>query len=105
MFGEIKESIKDKFGKISHSKISSYLILCSILITSLVFVSIDLINAISLWKKSEVYKIPASHITIFGMILTHHLFLLGIKKDSENKEVKCNSDVKISENSNKKDGN
>ena len=98
LMSKIKDSIVDRFGKVSHTKISSYIILCSIVLTSLIFLIIDIANAITMWKSGEVYSIPASHITIFGMILTHHLFLLGIKKDSENKAYKCDAEIKISEN-------
>ncbi len=81
----ISNSIKDHFGKDSLSRISSYFILVVIILNSLVYVSIDLINAISEWKKptGSSYIIPMNHILIFSLILAHHLVLLGLKKSTD----------------------
>ncbi len=78
-------STKGKDGKTSSSRISSYFILGSILTTSLVFIVIELVNAIIVWNTGEPYVIPSEHIVIFGMILAHHLTLLGINKNAETK--------------------
>lgn len=72
-------------GKISTTRIQSYLILGSILTATAVFLIIDVINAIEKWCLNEMYTVPTEHITIFGMVLAHHLALLGINKNSENK--------------------
>lgn len=87
----IEKSLTDVQGKTSHTKVSSYLILFTILITCIGFITIDIINAIAAWKTGSSYEIPLSHVTIFGMILGHHLYLLGIKKKSEDKQYndKC----------------
>jgi len=86
LFKKISESIYDKSGKVSHTRISSYIILSLVLLSSLTFLIIDVINAVNTWNLGKTYVIPAAHITIFGMILTHHLVLLGIKKVAENKD-------------------
>lgn len=99
----IEKSLSDVQGKTSHTKISSYLILFTIIITCLTFISIDLINAIAAWNNEGTYEIPISHVTIFGMILAHHLYLLGIKKKSEDKQYhdKCELEKHTLKNDNK----
>ena len=86
----IYNSVKDHFGKESLARISSYFILVVIMINSLVYVSIDLINAIGEWRKpytpgSSVgtYTIPMNHILLYSLLLAHHLVLLGLKKASD----------------------
>lgn len=76
-------SIKDKEGKYSSSRLSSFVILGSVLTSTLLFIVIDLINAIEKWKANEVYIIPVEHIGIFSLILSHHLILLGLKNSGE----------------------
>jgi len=84
ILNRINESLLDNSGKVSHTKISSYIILISIIVSSITFLGVDIVNAFTIWFKGGTYEVPISHITIFGMILGHHLFLLGIKKSSEN---------------------
>jgi hypothetical protein len=74
-------------GKVSTTRIQSYLILASVLISTTLFLSIDLVNAIIQWKTGKSYTVPTEHITLFGMVLAHHLALLGINKNSENKQM------------------
>jgi len=81
----IGKSILGKDGKVSSSRMSSYFILGSIILTSILFVVIELVNAIILWKTGMPYTIPSEHIVIFGMVLAHHLTLLGINKNAETK--------------------
>jgi len=78
-FDSIKKSIKDHSGKESSSRISSYIILATIILNSLIFIGIELTNAIIVWKQGETYVIPSEHLIIFGMILSHHLALLFYK--------------------------
>jgi ABC-type Fe3+-siderophore transport system permease subunit len=80
----VKSSIKDPSGKVSHTRISSYFILGSILSSSATFIGIDIGNAILMWLKGETYTIPWDHVAIFALILGHHLILLGLKKSSDN---------------------
>lgn len=89
----IKQSIYDKDGKVSATKISSYVILGGILTNSAVFIGIDIVNAILSWNKGLSYIIPPSHIGIFSLILTHHLILLGLKKMGEQPPVQPDSKV------------
>lgn len=86
----ILESVKDKFNQISHTRIASYVILCTITLNSLVFMGIDITNVI---KSNGVYIIPMEHIAIFGMILGHHLTLVGLKRSSETKQTKIEADI------------
>lgn len=85
LFDYIKKSILDASGKTSHSRISSYFILGSILTSTLLFITIDIGNAILYWYQGKSYVIPVEHIGIFGLILSHHLMLLGIKSNLESK--------------------
>ncbi len=87
-FEYIVKSIESKVGgKISTTRISSYLILGSILTTTTVYLGIDFVNAIKMWQKDLTYAIPSEHIVVFGMVLTHHLALLGINKNAETKQL------------------
>lgn len=73
-------------NKISTTRISSYLILASILATSIVYLIIDIVNAIIKWSHGQVFIISAESIVFFGMVLAHHLALLGINKNAETKQ-------------------
>jgi len=75
----IKKSVKDRFGKESSARISSYIVLVFIIFNSLVFTVIEIVNAIVMWSKGDFYIIPTEHIWIFGLILSHHLGLLFYK--------------------------
>lgn len=93
LFRRIDQSLRDCSGKVSHTKISSYIILSGIYLSSLIYLGIDVVNAISVWTSINggTYEIPTAHIGIFALLLGHHLALLGIKKNSETK-------IKVSEN-------
>jgi len=73
-------------NKVSTTRISSYLILGSILTTGLIYLLIDIVNAIIKWAHGEVFVISTESLVFFGMILTHHLTLLGINKNAETKQ-------------------
>jgi len=77
---KISKSIKDHFGKESSTRISSYFILSLIATNVLVFMVIDVINAIIMWNKGEIYVIPSESIWVFGLLLSHHIGLLFHKK-------------------------
>lgn len=83
MLGLVKKSVLDGNGKISHTRIMSYYIIGSILTSCGIFIVIDLGNAITKWLSHETYEIPFSHITLFGLILSHHLVLMGLKKSTD----------------------
>lgn len=89
------ESLKDKFGVISHTRISSYFILILIAISSLAFVSVDIVNLIGCYKKGMSYTIPIEHIAIFTLILGHHLVLLGLKRASETKQTELANNMNV----------
>ncbi len=81
----IAKSLVNAAGKVSHIRVSSYYILAGILFLGIVFAGIEIGNAILVWSKdaSTTYTVPTPHIVIFGMILSHHLVLLGLKKAGE----------------------
>lgn len=101
IFNLIKSSLYDHLGKISHTRLSSYFILGSILTSALVFLTIDVINAFISYRNGIIYTVPYEHIAIYGMTLSHHLILLGYKrgeipdflkgKPSENPSTPLNS--------------
>lgn len=94
LFKRIDESLYDASGRISHTKISSYIILLGIYVSSLMFLLLDIVNAFITWFKGNVYEIPGAHIGIFTLLLGHHLALLGIKKYSETQNMKANDTSK-----------
>ena len=57
-----------------------------------IFAGVELTNAIITWKQDLSYVIPSEHIVIFGMILAHHLTLLGINKHAETKNHQATQD-------------
>ena len=73
-------------NKVSTTRISSYLILASILTTGIVYLIIDIVNAIIKWSNGETFIISSEDLIFFGMILAHHLALLGINKNAETKQ-------------------
>lgn len=101
-FKVIYKSILDNFGRESHTRIASYFILISIIITNLIYNFIDLKNAFVLWGSTnlnKIYVVPSEHVLIFTLILSHHLVLLGIKKSSEIKEMNAKAnDTKLDTN-------
>ena len=91
----IRKSMFGPDGKYSHTRISSYFILGSILFFNLVCAGIDIVNGIFIWKHGGAYHIPPEHIFIYSLTLTHHLVLLGLKKGSETNYM--NAKVKMEE--------
>lgn len=79
---KISASLHDHLGKISSATISSYFILGNILLSSTVYLIIELVNAHTMWSSGHVYNIPLEHVGIFSLVLTHHLILLGIKSSN-----------------------
>lgn len=75
----IRKSVKDHFGKESSARISSYIVLAFIVLNSLAFMVIEIVNASIMWRQNQTYTIPTEHIWIFGLILSHHLGLLFYK--------------------------
>jgi len=82
----VGKSVREKRGgKVSSSRLSSYSVLFIIMTVALIFSLIEIVNAIMLWSSGMPYVIPSEHIVIFGMLLAHHLTLLGINKNAETK--------------------
>lgn len=96
-FNLLPKSVRDAKGKISSSRIASYFILFFILLENLIFILIEIGNAILMWNQEKIYIIPAAHIGILGMILGHHLLLLGIVKNAKSEpnpsEIKENVNI------------
>lgn len=80
----IKDSCYDNAGKLSSGRISSFLILGSILLSNCSFVIVDLTNLIHLLAvQGKTYEIPGMHLALYSATLAHHLALLGIKMNSK----------------------
>jgi hypothetical protein len=95
----VEKSILDGISsKVSTTRISSYLILGSILTTGLVYLIIDIVNATIKWSNGEIFIVSTEDLIFFGMILAHHLALLGINKNAETKQY---MDLLKSSNTNK----
>ena len=78
----IKKSIISPEGKESSTRIAGYVMLILIVLFSLMFLGIEIYISIT------TNHISNESIIIFGMILTHHLTLLGINKYHESKDKK-----------------
>jgi len=76
----IKKSIISPGGKESSTRIATYILLILIILFALTFMGI----IIAIFIKTHI--IPNEAIIIFGMILAHHLTLLGINKYHETKD-------------------
>ena len=63
--GKSVHSKKD--GKISSTRIASYFILGGILTTIALFIGIEWINAVVIWKSGLSYIVPNEHIVLFGI--------------------------------------
>ena len=83
--------------KPSSSRILSYVMMGQILLTGLTYVGIEITNAVISFKAGGAYIIPPTHVTIFGMMLSHQLMLLGIYKYSEKKDKKDLADIPTEE--------
>lgn len=77
----IRQSLKAPDGKESSTRIAGYILLYIIVLFSLSFMFIFI--CLALTKGLNNYMV-----IIFGMILTHHLTLLGINKFNETKQKK-----------------
>jgi len=76
-----KKSILAPDGKESSTRISAYIMLSLIVLFSISFLSVFIYMMIT-------KDITDKMIIVFGMLLTHHLTLLGINKYHENKQIK-----------------
>lgn len=99
-----KSVISKMDGKVSSTRLSSFYFLLAIFVYSIGFICLEVINAIVLWKTGMPYVIPSEHIVVFGMLLAHHLTLLGINKNAETKVEQAVQDkLKSLNNNNPKD--
>ena len=76
----IQKSIQSPGGKESSTRIATYIILLLVVLFTLTFIAIEVINAL------ENKTISNEGIIVLGMLLAHHLTLLGINKYNETKE-------------------
>ena len=83
ILSKISKSSYDHLGKVSQVRIQSYFILGQIILTSLIFMGLEIINAIIAYKRGSVWSPTGQFITMFGMLLGHHLYMLHLKKEGE----------------------
>lgn len=93
-----QKTMTDRFNKPSHTRLSSYIILGVILLNALIFMVIDIVNLYSTVKSGGYYVIPYEHIGIYVSTLSHHLLLVGYKKNEVN-ELKAITDSNMSNSS------
>lgn len=80
----VKKSVYDRAEKISSTRIQAYITFGAILVMAGMYVIMFLANAgLSLFYHKTVYIPSNEEIIIFGMILGHHLALLGIKNTGD----------------------
>ena len=84
-FKQLFESIKkscEKNDEMSSTRITSYIILCLIVLFVFYFLGIGIWIVV----KSATVTIPNELLIVFGALLTHQLTLLGINKHHETKQ-------------------
>lgn len=86
IYDYILKSLSGQTGKISSTRIMSYILLCVILIFSATFLGIEISNAYIILSSGSKYVISNEIIIIFGMIFSHILILSGINKNTEVKK-------------------
>lgn len=80
LFGKLMpESVKDNAGNISSTRVQSYYVLGIIYVYS----GFIMLCEILLMIKNNNTKISSEFMFAFGALLTHHLALLGINKNSK----------------------
>lgn len=92
LFNAIGRSLDGTSEKTSSVRIQAYVLLIPVLLASLVFVSIEAVNAIIAWNNQIAYVPSNESIIIFGMILSHHISVLFTRTKLKNfYEVKPNN--------------
>jgi hypothetical protein len=66
-------------SKISSTRIQTYIMMLSVILSTAAFVGIELTNAFIAWLAGTTYIISSESIIIFGMILSHHLGMMFSK--------------------------
>ena len=79
----ILKSLKDPNNKISSSRIFSYIMMLVIFLLGMTHIGIEIVNAVIMWRKNDIYKIPFQNISLIIAWLTHQLVLMGIYKSNE----------------------
>lgn len=70
--------------KTSSIRIQAFILLMPVVLASLVFISIELINAIIAWKTNVSYVPSNESIILYGMILSHHISVLFSRSKPQN---------------------
>jgi CRISPR/Cas system-associated endonuclease Cas3-HD len=91
-------------GKESSTRISAYLVLSIIYLFSIIFLSIEITSAIIALCSIGKYVISNEIIIIFSALLSHHLILLGINKNYENKFLTKERELELLNSNNTKNG-
>lgn len=95
----IGRSLDGTSEKTSSVRIQAYVLLIPVLLASLVFVSIEAVNAIVAWNNQVAYVPSNESIIIFGMILSHHISVLFTRTKPKNYyEVKDKKEEKEPDN-------
>lgn len=92
LYNIFKESLLSNTGKVSSSRIISYIISFLIILFSITFISIEIVNMIISIKNNTIYTISSEIIIIFGALLSQQLTLLGINKYNEIKLIKTKNE-------------
>jgi hypothetical protein len=79
----IEESVKSD-SKISSTRIQTYIMLISVILSTAAFLAIEIANAVVAWFNNKPYVVSSESIIIFGMILSHHLGMMFSKPKSYN---------------------
>jgi hypothetical protein len=79
----IEESVKSD-SKISSTRIQTYIMMISVILSTAAFLAIEIANAVVAWFNNKPYVISSESIIIFGMILSHHLGMMFSKPKSYN---------------------
>ncbi len=84
LLSKISQSLVDHLGKVSQVRVQSYFILAEIIITGFFFLAIEAANAYQfIFVDNKPYAPTTQSIVVFGMVLAHHLVMLGLKSGSE----------------------
>ncbi len=82
----ILKSLSGQSGKVSSTRIMSYILMCIVLIFSATFLGIEISSCYLTLSAGTKYVISNEIIIIFGMIFSHILILSGINKSTETKK-------------------
>ena len=86
LFNLIKESLNGNDNTKSSTRLQSYLVLVPVILTSFIFVIIEIVNAILTWNTGKIYSPTNQIIIAYSMILAHHISVLFSRQKSQKPE-------------------